>query len=129
MSSLRRFAGRLRAFLSRRQLDNDLEAELAAHINLAIDEYIERGMTPQQARRQAILEFGGLQQAREHQREARGLMHLDIFIQDLKYTLRTLARDPGFTAVAVLILALGIGANVAVFSVVNTLMLRPLPFA
>jgi putative ABC transport system permease protein len=128
MSSPRRAIGRLRAFFSKRYLDNDLEAELAAHINLAIDENIERGMTPDQARRQAMLEFGGVQQARERQREARGLMHLDIFFQDLKYTLRTLARDPGFTAVAVLILALGMGANIAVFSVVDTLMLRPLPF-
>jgi len=128
MSRIRRATGRLCAFFSKRRLDNDLDAELSAHINLAIDENIERGMTPDQARRQAMLEFGGVQQAREHQREARGLMLLDIFLQDLKYTLRTLARDPGFTAVAVLILALGTGANIAVFSVVNPLMLRPLPF-
>jgi len=128
MSRLRHTTGRLRAFFTRRQLDTDLDAELTAHIDLAVDEYIERGMTPEQARRRAMLDFGGMQQAREQHREARGLMSLDILLQDLKYTLRTLGRDPGFTAVAVLILALAIGANIAVFSVVDTLMLRPLPF-
>ena len=119
---------RMRAFFSGERLDEELDAELAAHIDLAIEDYIERGMSPEQARRRAILAFGGIQQAREQQREARGFMNLDILSQDLKYTLRTLGRDPGFTTVAILILALAIGANIAVFSVVNTLMLRPLPF-
>ncbi len=128
MSRLRRAFGRIRAFFGKRRLDRELEAELAAHLDLAIDDYIERGLSPEEARRAALVHFGGMQQAREKQREARGLMSLDIFLQDLKYTFRTLGRDRGFTAVAVLILALGIGANIAVFSVVNTLMLRPLPF-
>ncbi len=120
---------RVHAFFSKRSLDAELDAELTAHLELAIEENLERGLSPGEARRLALAQFGGLEQAKEKHREARGLLRLDIFLQDLKYTFRTLGRDPGFTVVAALILALGIGANVAVFSVVNTLLLRPLPFS
>lgn len=126
---LRRLRQRLWAFCARRALDARLEDELQSHLQLAIDDYIEHGASPEEARRQALIHFGGMQQAREKQRVARGLMPIEILLRDLKYTVRKLARDPGFTTVAVLILALGIGANVAVFSVVNTIMLRPLPFS
>jgi predicted permease len=123
-----RFLRRLRALFTRRRLDAELDAELAAHLELAIEENLERGLSPVEARRVALAQLGGTQQARERHREARAIMRLDILLHDLRYTFRTLGRDPGFTAVAILILALGIGANIAVFSVVNTLMLRPLPF-
>ena len=128
MSLLKRAAARVRAFFRKPALDAELEAELAAHIELAIEDNLARGLSAAEARRLALVSLGGMERAKDQHREARGLMQLDILLQDLKYTFRTLGRDRGFTVVAILILALGIGSNVAVFSVVNTLMLRPLPF-
>jgi predicted permease len=128
MDALRRARERLRSFFYKAPMDRDLDAEMAAHLAFAIEENLRRGLSPHEASRQALVRFGGVAQSKEQHREARGLPALEILMQDLRYTFRTLRRDRGFAAVAVLILALGIGANIAVFSVVNTILLRPLPF-
>ena len=128
MSWLRLLLQRLRSSFSQPQKDQELEMEMASHLEMAIEDNIKRGMSPEEARREALIRLGGVEQAKQQHREARGFESLDILWQDLRYTFRTLRRDRGFAAVAILILALGIGANIAVFSVVNTILLRPLPF-
>jgi predicted permease len=128
IDSIRQALNRLRAFFRKEPLDRDVEAEMAAHLELAIEENLRRGLPAPEARRQAFIKFGGVEQAKERHREARSLPALEMLVQDLRYTFRNLRRERVFTFMAVLILALGIGANVAVFSVVNTILLRPLPF-
>src|ERR1700751_3142281 len=128
MDRLHVFAARLLGLFRKRRIDENLDAELRTHLELLTDENIRRGMKPEEARYAARREFGGVEQAKELYREQRGLPALDMLLQDLKFALRGLMNKPGFAIVAILTLALGIGATTAVFSVVDRILFRSLPY-
>jgi len=125
---MRPLLARLVALFQRRRLDRELADEIAAHLEMAVADNRARGLSPEEARRVAMTAFGGVLQTEEAYRDRQGFPLLESMWQDVKYAVRSFRQSPGFAAIAVLTLALGIGATTSIFSVVQTLLIRRLPF-
>jgi predicted permease len=126
--NLRRTVRRLLAEFRKRNLERELEDEILAHLELAESEAIAAGLSPEEARREARRKFGGIENMKEQHRDQRSIQWIENLLRDFRYGMGALARDPGFAAVTIGLLALGIGANAAMFSIVNAVLLKPLPF-
>jgi predicted permease len=126
MKKLRALWMRLGGIFRTQSAANDLDAELESHLQLHVEDNLRSGMTPEEARRHALIQLGGVEQTRQAYRERATLPKLEDILQDARYGLRTMARNPGFAAVAILTLAVGIGASTTAFSWIDTVLLRPL---